>query len=158
MEVLVVIIIIGIVISFATLSLNTGDNDLENEAQRLQALFTLTGQEAVLQNRELAVEFTNDGYDFIAYDGEKWQPLSDDETLRPRTLPDDLVLDYQAEGDKMTIGAKGDDTTPPRIYFLSSGETTPFQLILRRRGESDAYTLKGDARGKTSLSGPDDGK
>ena len=150
--------IIGIVISFAVLSLNGQDNSLEEEAQRLQALLALTSQEAVLQSEELAVEFSSDGYDFVAYDGTQWQPLNDDDVLRKRHLPEELALDYQAEGDKVTIGSKDDETVPPRIYFLSSGEATPFQLVLRRRGTSEAYTLSGDARGKTKLSGPDDDK
>jgi general secretion pathway protein H len=158
LEVLVVMLIMGIVISFAALSLKGNDNQLDEEARRLQALIALAGQEAVLQSRELALEFTPDGYDFIAYDGSQWQPLADDEVLRARTLPEDLALDYQAEGDKMTIGSKDDDTIPPRIYFLSSGEVTPFHLTLRRRGTDETYTLSGDARGKTKLSGADNGK
>jgi general secretion pathway protein H len=158
LEVLVVVMIIGIVISFAVLSLKGSNPDLEDEAQRLQALVTLSSQEAVLQGRELAVEFTAGGYDFLAYDGKRWQPLADDETLRPRALPKDLVLEYQAEGEKMAIGIKDGEVTPPRIYFLSSGEVSPFQLTLRRRDESGSYTLSGDVRGKTKLSGKDDGK
>lgn len=158
LEVLVVMLIMGIVISFAALSLKGDDNQLDEEARRLQALITLTGQEAVLQSRELALEFTSAGYDFIAYDGTQWQPLVGDEVLRARTLPEDLALDYQTEGDKVTIGSQDGDMIPPRIYFLSSGEVTPFRLTLRRRGTGDAYTLRGDARGKTKLSGTDNDK
>lgn len=153
-----VVMIIGILIGFAVLSLNGKDNRLEDEARRLQALIDLTGQEAVLQSQEMAVEFSSDGYDFLVYDGSQWQPLADDEVLRTRSLPEDLMLDYQTEGDKMTIGSEGDDISPPRIYFLSSGEVSPFQLTLRRRGTDESYTLSGDMRGKTKLSGGDDGK
>jgi general secretion pathway protein H len=157
LEVLVVMLIIGIVLSVAVLSLNGDKHELEDEARRLQALITLTGQEAVLQSKELALQFSDDGYEFQAYDGEKWQPLENDETLRARTLPDDLVLEYRADGDKMTLGIGDDDEkAPPRIYFLSSGEVSPFELTLRRRGGSEAYTLTGDVRGKTELKGPDD--
>jgi general secretion pathway protein H len=160
LEVLVVMLIIGIVLSFAMLSLNGDKHELENEAQRLQALIALTGQEAVLQSKELAMQFSDDGYVFEAYDGEKWQPLENDETLRQRTLPDDLVLEYRAEGDSMTLGGDDDDgkKAPPRIYFLSSGEVSPFELTLRRRGGSEVYTLTGDLRGKTELKGPDNAK
>ena len=158
LEVLVVMVIIGVVISFAALSLKGDDNSLDEEARRLQALLVLTGQEAVLQSREMAVEFTSDGYDFLAFDGEQWQPLADDEVLRTRRLPENLVIDYQAEGDQLTVGTKDDETAPPRIYFLSSGEATPFRLTLHRRGESDDYILSGDARGKTKLSGAGDGQ
>ena len=157
LEVLVVMVIIGIVISFAVLSFKGDDKSLDEEARRLQALISLTSQEAVLQSRELSLEFTPDGYDFLVYDGTQWQAVGDDELLRKRSLPDDVVLDYQAEGDRVTIGTKEGETTPPRIYFLSSGEVTPFHLTVRRRGTGEAYTLTGDPRGKTKLSAADDG-
>lgn len=158
LEVLVVMVIIGIVVSFAVLSLKGDEKSLEEEARRLQALIALTGQEAVMQSRELAVEFTPDGYNFITFDGTQWQPLVDDEILRTRTLPSELVLDYQAEGEHLTIGAKDDEASPPRIYFLSSGEMTPFHVTVRRRGESDGYVLTGNARGKTKLNEAGNGK
>ena len=154
---MVVVIIIGIVISFAVLSINSDDKTLDEETRRLQALINLTGQEAVLQGKELALQFDEDGYEFLAFDGEKWQAIADDEILRPRALPDYIAVDYEPEGQKLTLGDKDDEATPPRIYFLSSGEMTPFQLTLRRRGELDGYVLTGSARGKTELSGSDDG-
>jgi general secretion pathway protein H len=158
LEVLVVVIIIGVVISFAVLSINSDDKTLEEEARRLQALINLTGQEAVLQSKELALQFNEDGYEFLAYDGEKWHAIADDEILRPRTLPDNVTMDYEPEGQKLTLKGMDDEAKPPRIYFLSSGEMTPFRLTVRRRGELDGYLLTGSARGKTELRGADDGK
>jgi len=158
LEVLVVMVIIGVVLSFAVLSFKGDDKSLEQEARRLQALIALASQEAVLQSKELAMEFSSDGYDFVAFDGKQWQPIADDDVLRARKLPKDLVIDYQAEGDKLTIGAKDDEAVPPRIYFLSSGEATPFHLTLHHRGVADDYSLSGDARGKTELKGPEDAR
>lgn len=148
-------VIIGVVISFAVLSIGANDDNLEQEARRLQALIALASQEAVLQSRELAMEFNADGYAFLALDEEGWQPL-DDEVLRSRKLPEGVVVDYQAEGDQLTVGKKDDEAVPPRIYFLSSGEATPFRITLHHRGAADDYVLSGDARGKTELKGPDD--
>ena len=158
LEVLVVVIIIGIVISFAVLSINSDDKTLDEDARRLQALINLASQEAVLQSNELALQFNEDGYEFLAFDGEKWQAISGDEILRPRTLPDTIAVDYEPEGQKLTLKGMDDEAKPPRIYFLSSGEMTPFRLTLRRRGELDGYVLTGSARGKTELRGADDGK
>ena len=153
LEVLVVVIIIGIVISFAVLSINSDDKTLEEESRRLQALINFTEQEAVLQGEELALQFKDNGYEFLVFDGEKWQSITDDEILRPRTMPDNLAVDYEPEGQKLTLKGKDEEDTPPRIYFLSSGEMTPFRLTLHRRGELDGYVLTGDARGKTELTG-----
>ena len=82
LEVLVVMIIIGVVVSFAVLSINTDDKSLDEESQRLQALIKLAGQESVLQSKELALQFDEDGYEFLAFDGKQWQPVADDEILR----------------------------------------------------------------------------
>ena len=158
LEVLVVVIIIGVVISFAVLSINSDDKTLEETATRLQALIGLGSQEAVLQSTELALQFNEDGYEFLAFDGKKWQPISDDQILRPRKLPDTVTVDYEPEGQKLTLQGMDDEKTPPRIYFLSSGEMTPFRLTLRRRGELDGYVLTGSPRGKTELHTTDDDK
>ena len=157
LEVLVVVIIIGVVISFAVLSIHSDDKTLEEAARRLEALINLTSQEAVLQSTELALQFDDDGYEFLAYDGKKWQPITDDEILRRRKLPDNVAVEYEPEGQKPTLKGMDDEAKPPRIYFLSSGEMTPFRLSLHRRGELDSYVLTGDARGKTKLRGTDDG-
>src|SRR3569623_144089 len=97
LEVLVVILIIGVIISFAALSIHRADNSVEEETQRLAALIKLGSQEAVLQGREFALEF----------DGEQWQPLADDDILRPRTLPFDVVIDLKLEGEQLALA------TPP---------------------------------------------
>ena len=157
LEVMVVVIIIGIVISFAVLSINSDDKTLDEEARRLQALINLTSQEAILQSKELALQFNENGYEFLVFDGEKWQAIADDEILRPRTLPDNVAVDYEPEGQKLTLKGMDDEAKPPRIYFLSSGEMTPFRLSLHRRGELDGYVLTGSARGKTELHGTAEG-
>lgn len=147
-----VVLIIGVLLSLAALSFNNTDSGIDEEARRLQALIILAGQEAVLQGRELAMEFSSDGYSFLVYDGASWQALNDDEILRQRDLPDGLAVDYQAEGEGMSA-KNNEDNILPRIYFLSSGEVTPFHLTLHRRGGSGGFSLEGDARGKVAMSG-----
>lgn len=158
-------LIIGVVISFAALSIHRADNAVEEEAARLAALIRLGAQEAVLQGRELALEFDGDQYAFIAFDGEQWQPF-DDEVLRPRTLPFDVAVDLRMEGDQLTLGAEAksdpetetdDERAPPRIYLLSSGEVSPFELRVHKSGATaGTYRVLGDSRGKIQLSPPDD--
>lgn len=159
-------LIIGVVISFAALSIHRADNSVEEEAERLAALIRLGTQEAVLQGRELALEFNGDQYAFITFDGEQWQPLEDD-VLHPRTLPFDVAVDLKMEDDQLTLGAEvksdaksalgdmGSKRTPPRIYLLSSGEMSPFELRVHKSGANEgAYRLVGDSRGKLQLSAP----
>lgn len=153
-EVLVVMLIIGIIVSFATLSVGRGtDKVVEEEARRLAGLVELAGQEAVLQSRELALRLAPGGYEFQMFDKDQWRRVTADDTLRPRTLPDGVRLEINIEGEVVKLGKKstnGDASkTEPRVYLLSSGEITPFQLVVFRAGKSgEGYRVKGDVAGK----------
>lgn len=162
LEVLVVLLIIGVVISFAALSIGRADNAVEEEAERLAALIRLGSEEAVLQGRELAIEFNTDGYRFLAFDGEQWLAIVDDELLRPRTLPFDVAVDLAIEGEPLQLQAEtdaedGERRTPPRIFLLSSGEMSPFELVVHKSGAGGGYRINGGSRGELLLKGVGDG-
>ncbi|MFZ5594434.1 MAG: type II secretion system minor pseudopilin GspH [Pseudomonadota bacterium] len=157
-EVLVVMLIVGIIVSFATLSVRRGtDKAVEEEARRLAGLVELAGQEAVLQSRELALRLAPGGYEFQVFDRDQWRRVTADDTLRPRTLPDGVRLEINIEGEavdleKKSAMSKGEGDASkiePRVYLLSSGEITPFQLVVFRAGKSgEGYRVKGDVAGK----------
>ena len=69
-EILVVIVIIGIVSSVALLSLGLlgDDRELQTEARRLISLVEVAQDEAVMQGRELGLEFMAHSYRFVEYD------------------------------------------------------------------------------------------
>lgn len=162
LEVLVVLLIIGVVISFAALSIGRADNAVEEEAERLAALIRLGSEEAVLQGRELAIEFNTDGYRFLAFDGEQWLAIADDDLLRPRTLPFDVAVDLALEGESLQLQAEadaedGERRTPPRIFLLSSGEMSPFELVVHKSGAGGGYRINGGSRGELLLKGVGDG-
>ena len=78
-EIMVVIVIIGVVVSFITLAINNGGSTpqlQQEEAQRLASLLTLANQEAILQAKELGVAFTSEGYRFYEWRGLQWQALN----------------------------------------------------------------------------------
>lgn len=159
LEVLVVMLIIGVLISFAVLSISRGDTSLRDESQRLAALIRLAGQEAISQGQEFAVEFDQGGYAFVTFDGEAWQPVADDELLRRRELPQHLVIDVELEGERLVLAgqAQGEEKeTPPRIFLLSSGEMSPFDLTLRKSGAGGGYHITGTARGDVQVNAPAD--
>ena len=155
LEVLVVLLIIGILVSFAALSIKRADTAVPDEARRLAALIRLAGEEAVLQGQEYAVQFEAEAYSFLTFDGEEWLPVEDDEILRPRELPHDVVVELAMEGEPITLGEE-DEKTPPRIFILSSGEMSPFQLTVRKSGAGGGYRIDGNARGKLQVSAPDE--
>ncbi len=135
LEVLVVILMIGIILGIAVISLPQSSHDqLATEAERLNALITLASQEAVISNRQMALDFTPDGYRFLAQsDKGDWQTLTSG-ALHPRTLADGLQLDVTLEGLRLQLNQQSKDSAG-LIYLLSSGEISPFEVTLETTTE-----------------------
>jgi general secretion pathway protein H len=137
-ELLVVMVIMAAVATVAVLSMpaNRGASSVEDEMDRLQALVTMAIDQAVLRGRQVGMVAAADGYRFVEFTAGRWQPLTDN--LRPRRLPASMSL-YLAVEDQSLIRetadgfageaphAPGDD---PQVLFLSSGEMTPFEVVL----------------------------
>lgn len=162
-ELLVVVVVIGILITFATLSVGDGGrgDELEHEAERLVALVRLAGEEAVLQSRELGVRFSDDGYRFVQFTSEGWRPYEQTGMFRKRTLPDWIELDLQVETIAAELpvedaGADGEEDTaqPPQVLLYSSGERTPFSLGVGDAETGDEYRLRFPLIGEAQLERP----
>lgn len=158
-EILVVVVIIAVLVSVVTMTVRSDpDAAVEEEAQRLAALLRFARQEALLQGRELALEFTRDGYTFLTLEGQEWLPLSD-RIYRRRTLPQDVDMELYIEGEQFDLAtlarAAGDDeeedAVPPRVYILSSGEMTPFEVVLQRDGSDVSFQVRGDPVGQPQV-------
>jgi general secretion pathway protein H len=150
LEVLVVVVIVGVLSTAFLLSVGGGRQDkAEDEAQRFAALLRLASQEAMLRSRDLAVEMLPEGYRFLVNEEQKWQPL-EDELLRPRQLAEGLSFDLRLDGAAVLLSA--DEEQRPRIYLFSTGEMTPFEVILMIEEADFHYSISGGVDGKLSLS------
>jgi general secretion pathway protein H len=119
LEVLVVVFIIGVVATLALLSVDNsaGDDRLQREARRLNALLGIAGEEAVLFGVELGFEVTRDGYRFMRLDDDGWTPITaSDHPLRPRTLDETLTL---------VLGRTPDDGVRRRV--AAAARASPLQ-------------------------------
>lgn len=153
-EILIVLVIMSITISFAVLSLGNRDEGapIAKEARRLTRLLSLASEEAILQSRQLALEIDQDRYRFVAFDGEHWVAIKDDDLLRERHLPEGVYINLDVEGDSVSIGNKRASTTS-RVYLFSSGEITPFTMTLNSANRRYQYQLTGDALGQVNYVG-----
>lgn len=150
LEVLVVVVIIGVISTAFLLSMNVAREDqAQKEAQRFMALLRLAGQESMLRSRELAVEFVPRGYRFLVYQDQAWQALEDD-ILRPRELDEGLFLDVQVDGGAVDLADA--EAQSPRILLFSTGEMTPFVIIIRSEQGDTEYRITGDAGGALHMS------
>lgn len=155
-----VVVIIGIVVTFAVLSVSFNQgHKLKEQAQRLTALIKLARQESILDARELAVQFADKGYRFYALNNQgKWVPWDDKGPYHPVDFPDDVEMKVSIEGQDSQSGSQsgdtqlgGDDSPTSLVYILSSGELTPFELTLRRRDAGDTYKITGKLNGDVAM-------
>lgn len=153
-ELLIVLVIIGIVTGFAVLSvtLKSEADRVEVEARRLVALMQLASDEAVISSNQLGLQVEADRYRFISLQGEEWQPVEGDDIFRERELPDEASLQLHIEG-KQVLPGEGNASV---IYFLSSGEISPFELVLRTRDARHKFVVKGEIHGKIDYLGEQD--
>ncbi len=151
LEVMAVLVIVGILLTFMTLS--TGDKrgeELEREAQRLVALLQLASEEAVTRSEQLALRVGESDYAFMIRHNNQWLPLEDARPLRPRTLPTGIELDLELE-ENPPPGLTAEDADQPQIFLLSSGEMTPFLLTLSAADGTVTRTIKATLLGRLEL-------
>jgi general secretion pathway protein H len=164
LEIMVVLVLIGIIFSFAVLSVNRNDQDevTKRETRRLATLIDMANNEAVIRGQELAIHFTRDGYAFLVLQLEGWQELPDDPLLKPHKLPAGFSVRIEVEGDPPGLGQKDKEDTPglgqqdkkadaaltPQVYILSSGEMTPFSATFQAEHSQVRYHLTATMLGK----------
>jgi general secretion pathway protein H len=163
-ELLVVIVILGIMVGMAVLSMGLlrGTDHAETEARRLTALLALVGEEALVQGRDFGVEFFEDGYRFLSWDADTglWTEVTDEAALRRRTLPPELSIALAVDGREVIVqsderrGTRKPDEIAPQVAIFSSGELTPFELFLVTGFVADAWVLRGRMRGDLELVAP----
>ncbi len=169
-EILVVIVIVGIMLTFATLAIDSsGDRAIEDklvtESERVEQLFKLGQEEAELKGIEIGFLYTHTAYAFLVIgpDGD-WIPLMDG-PLRPRPIPQPLEFALRVEdrpvppAQNLPEAPSGDDkkasdpTAPqvaPQVMLLSSGEITPFTLDLTTPALPVRYRLTATLLGQVS--------
>ena len=156
LELMVVLVLIGIIFSFAMLSLGGDDvaRMMERETRRLVTLLDMAGEEAVIRGEDLGVHFTDTGYAFMVLRQNSWADVTNDPLLKPRDLPAGIDLDLEIEEEPPQVGESDpdkdkerDDTPTPQVYILSSGEMTPFTMTLQSEQSVMRYTLTASVLG-----------
>jgi general secretion pathway protein H len=156
-EVMVVVVIIGIMATFATLYI--GNSALESrltvEAQRLDRILKLATEEAEVKGLDMGFRYTGEAYEFLvlAPDG-TWGPYDGDPVLRARAVEDPFYIELTIEGRKVppAVDTKDkDQPLQPQVMLLSSGEVTPFALNFRAKGLQAFFIEQADALGRLTL-------
>ena len=155
LEVLVVLVIIGIVTAMAVVSTSVlgGDHEMDQEAQRLQAVLAQAREESMLDGRDVGVRVDREGYDFLRYNGRTaaWEPVVGDALLRARELPGGLNAGLRLEAREVELKPRAAPTEEapgqPQIVVMASGDVVPFELLLRRDGTDEVRRVAGTIDG-----------
>lgn len=175
---LVVILIIGIVLAGAVLSLgSTGrDRQLEQERDRLTALIAYVRDRGALMATEYGIRCGQHGYRFVYFDNRtnQWMPETLDDTLRLRKLPPDLDLQLVIEGRPIVLddnALKFDDTpiaqtsagtdplAPATDLNTQVADNAP-QIMLLSNGDINSFALtieRGSSHRTVTLASTTDG-
>lgn len=147
-EVMVVIVIIGVLINFVTISMgrNSPQDQLKTEAQRLSSLIGLASEEALLRSVLIGVDIGEEAYSFLRLEEGTWVPM-DDNLFRPRQLPEGMLFDIAST---QQVG-EDEEENLPEIILLNSGEMTPFALKLSSDRIDSYYRLTGNELGERTL-------
>ncbi|MFI4914651.1 MAG: prepilin-type N-terminal cleavage/methylation domain-containing protein [Steroidobacterales bacterium] len=109
-EILVVIVIIGVLMTGVIISLgNTGkDSQLERERDRLAGLITYIRERGQMLTLEYGIRCGQHGYSFSLYDTRtmQWTEDTADDALRARNLPAGLHLKLVIEGHEIVLDDK----------------------------------------------------
>jgi len=154
LELMVVLVLIGIIFSFAMLSIGGDDlaEAMEQETRRLAALIGMAADEAVMRGEELAIHFTDDSYAFMVLSAGEWQPAQDDHLLKTYKLPAGLKLRVEVEGEPPLLVQPDDEDEKerlvPQVFILSSGEMTPFAAVFAADQSRYRYHLSASLLGE----------
>lgn len=169
-EILVAVVIIGIVMSVAVLSLSLAGDDREvtKETRRLTSLIEVAQTDAMMQGRDFGIEFMSGAYRFVEFDVEnnRWvEPLGDD-SLKLWQLPEDYEVTLYVEDRKILLDPEPkalatDERNPqaeylPHLFVFSSGDSTPFELLITRRSDGVSAAIEGDFLGNLDRIEPED--
>ncbi len=132
LELLIVMLMIGVIISFATLAIGDKKQQiLRQEIKQLAALIQFTQQEAIFKNQDFSIHFTDHYYHFYVLTEFGWRRLKN-APFHSRQLAAGVIAELNIENEIMQLSEAS-----PQLLILSSGEMSPFNLTLWH--EADLY-------------------
>lgn len=154
LELMVSLIIIGILLTYAVLSVgNPNPKRLQFAADQFEALTRIASEQALFNSEEIGIALWQTGYDFLRLDAEGWLAIEGNSALKLRNFPEEIRPELYLEGIEADLPLVAPET--PQIFLQSSGEITPFELEFINSND-DRLTLIADALGNIEIKNPED--
>ena len=154
------ITLMALFVSFVVVNMGGSNkaDELQKQAQRFQVVFDMASDMAILNQRQLGLRLEEEkqSFHFMYLDqDQRWQLLSNDDIFKETVLPEPFTFELQLDGlpwdtegslfddevfdEELSIRDEGVEIgdeeekqlPPPQILIYSSGEITPFSLILK---------------------------
>ena len=157
-ELMVVIVIAGMLVTFASLSINnSSDKQLETEAKRFVSLAKFAADEAIMNSREIILKVEEQQYSFVepGPDNALVDMGESDPIFRARELPEHIRISGDISGEALIFEKKKSDDEEGdygKIGIFSSGEMIPFSLTFTQ-DDGVAFEVSGDYAGKVEYLG-----
>ena len=156
-EIMVVVFIIGLISAAVVIKIadNSRDTALDQEAERLDALFDYVREQAELQTRDFGFRANDRGYSFVVFDvlANQWRPVEEDDALRDRQLPEGLEAHMVVEGRSIVLDRQKKDLKDfqPQIMIFANGDLSSFEISLQREGVEQSARLYTDEQSDIKL-------
>lgn len=140
-EVLVVVVLVAITVSFAVVKLEPDDREtVRSEAARLAVSIQQAQDEAVMTGSALAWRGDVEGYRYLRRGaGRNWVPLDGDEAFPARRLPLPVrLVDVEVGGLKAAAGAL--------VVLSPSALASPVRIVLEANSERAAVEVGATTR------------
>lgn len=154
-EIMLVLVVVSIMAGLATVAMGPNPyKDLYREALRLQAVMQMAADEAMLQGAQWSLAIPETGYQFLLFEPEEltWLPIEAEpfglhqvhEAVSMQINVEGEQLDPRAQEQMQRMRAMGDTKLRPVILLLSSGEITPFSIIMRHAKMDSIIKVQSD--------------
>lgn len=168
-EIAVVMLIAAIIATMFGVRMAAGaQKKLNEEVRRVDALIELASQQALLQNKDIGISITENGYQFFRFEPQlqSWQSLAGERTFRDRQLPESINMQLSIEdsavnwpeaeeddADESDSDSEDEEETipTPQILMLSTGEITPFDLYFEMNGVEQGVQLRVTVEGEHEI-------
>ena len=145
-EILVVIIIIGITISFALLSFGDfgASRQAKISAEHFVSYLRLLQHKAIFEDRTLALAIYPHGYSPLVFqEDEKWLSLNSSNILRNQQVPSRIIISAGSTGKNLKHEAM--------LVIHPSGDMEPFEVYFGTNRSHSLVKVTGSHDGKISI-------
>ncbi len=118
-----------------------------------------------MQGRDYGLEFARQSYRFLEHDplSGQWQEIIGDDVLRPRQIDDNLEMALVLEDRDIVLSERfsaavadedderNADNYAPHVLIMSSGETTPFNLLIVRPSDRSEVRVEMSVTGEIEI-------